>query len=83
MKPLSESLLFFGMRQATEKKLSEMTKSEQAAWIAQLDPHEKYYFEERVAIDCEGCELKPHHLDAGQDAVIKARIKLAIERDSE
>lgn len=74
-------MLFFGMRQATEKKLSEMTRVEKSAWIDQLSEGEKYYFEERIAILCETAEPRPEHFDMAQGDVIAARIKQALERE--
>ena len=48
MKPLSESLLFHGMRRATEKRPSEMTKDELSVAIALMTKEERYRFEERL-----------------------------------
>lgn len=52
MKPLSESLLFHGMRRAIEKRPSEMTKDELSVAIALFTAEERYRFNEGVGISC-------------------------------
>ena len=78
MKSLSEALLFHGMRGVTEKKPSEMSKSELSHAIGSLSKDERYIFEERLGILCGSNQPTIPQYDIAWSDVIRARIERAI-----
>lgn len=73
MKPLSESTLFHGMRRATEKRPSEMTKDELSVAVALMTKEERYRFDEGVAISCGSNQPTMTDYDFGYARVVELR----------
>lgn len=78
MKSLSKEMLFRGMRGVTDKKPSEMTKSELSHAISSLDKDERYIFEERLGILCGAGQPTIEQIDIAWSDVIRARIERAM-----
>lgn len=78
MKSLSKEMLFRGMRGVTDKKPSEMSKSELSHAISSLDKDERYIFEERLGILCGGNQPTIPQYDLAWSDVIRARIERAM-----
>ena len=73
MKPLSESLLFHGMRRATEKRPSEMTKDQLSVAVALFTAEERYRFEERLGMLCGSKQPTTTEIEMAWDDVLRLR----------
>ena len=73
MKPLSESLLFHGMRRATEKRPSEMTKDEMSVAVALMTTEEKHTFVNRLGSLCGTSEPTMQQTEMAWDDMLTIR----------
>lgn len=78
MKSLSESTLFHGMRQATERRPSEMSKDELSVAIALFTTEERHRFEERLGILCGPKQPTMTEIETAWDDVLRLRNEIEL-----
>ena len=78
MQSLSEATLFHGMRRATEKRPSEMTKDELSVAIALMTTEERYRFEERLGTLCGSKQPTMTEIEMAWDDVLRLRDEIEL-----